>query len=110
MKTRLRKRFWFELIPGVIIGILFVVALMNRLYIGLIFVLINSDPILEIDTLAWVVIGVLFFVTILLLALAAYEWRRYRVAVVKTESLEINLSGYFTMRLPLLDDRYSSKS
>jgi len=85
MKHRLRKRFWFEIIPGIIAGILFVVALLNREYIGLIILLFNSDLILEMDTLAWVVVGALLLVTLLLLGLAAYEWRRSRVTVTKTD-------------------------
>jgi uncharacterized integral membrane protein len=81
----LRKRFWFEIIPGIIIGILFVVALLNREYIGLMLLLFNSDLILQMDTLAWVVVGILLVVTIVLLGLAAFEWRRSRVTVTKTD-------------------------
>lgn len=85
MQHHLRKRFWFELILGIIIGILCVVALFNKLYIGLIFVLINSDLILEMDTLSWIVVGFLLVLTIVLLGLAAFEWRRLRVQITKTD-------------------------
>lgn len=85
MKHRLRKRFWFEIIPGIIAGILFVVALLNREYIGLIILLFNSDLILEMDMLAWVVVGILLVMTIELLGIASYELRRSRITVTKTD-------------------------
>jgi hypothetical protein len=66
-------------------GILFVVALINREYVGLNFLLINSDWVMEMDKLAWVVAGVFRVLTIGLFALAAFEWRSYRVVVAKTE-------------------------
>ena len=85
MEHRLRRRFWFEIVLAIIMGILFVVVLINREYVGLIFLLINSDWVLEMDTISWVVASVLLVVTLGLFALAAYEWRRSRVVVAKTE-------------------------
>ena len=55
MKNHLRKRFWFELIPGIFVGIVGIVALLNREYLGLFILFFNADLILEMETIAWVV-------------------------------------------------------
>jgi hypothetical protein len=85
MKHRMRKRFWLEIIPGIMLGILCVVAVLNREYIGLMLLLFNSDLILQMDTLAWAIVGFLLILTIVLLGLAAYEWHRSRVQITPTD-------------------------
>ena len=85
MKNHLRKRFWFELIPGIIVGIVGIVALLNREYLGFFILFFNADLILEMETLAWVVVGVFFVVAIVLLGLATYEWRRSRITLAKAD-------------------------
>lgn len=78
MRKPLRRRFWVETGVAVVTSILFVVTLLWKDWIELIF---NIDPDQGNGSLEWVIVGFLLAVTIVLFALAGYEWRRTRVVV-----------------------------
>ncbi len=73
MKGAMRFRFWLEIGMATITGFLFVITLIWRDWIEMVFnvSLDNGNGSLE-----WLTVGVLFVVTIALFVLARYEWRR----------------------------------
>ncbi|HLW00878.1 MAG TPA: hypothetical protein VKT82_19620 [Ktedonobacterales bacterium] len=73
MKNSLRLRFWLESGLGAVTGILFVVTLLWRDWIEIIF---HVDPDKGNGLLEWSIVGSLLTVTITLFFLARYEWRR----------------------------------
>ena len=73
MKNALRLRFWFETGMAIVTGILFVITLVQRDWIEVVF---KVDPDNRIGSLEWVIVAAFLVVTITLLALASYEWRR----------------------------------
>lgn len=73
MKNSLRLRFWLESGLGAVTGILFVVTLLWRDWIEIIF---HVDPDKGNGLLEWSIVGSLLAVTITLFFLARYEWRR----------------------------------
>jgi hypothetical protein len=77
MKTSLRVRFWLETVLALITGILFVVTLVWRDWIEMVF---HVDPDQGSGTLEWLIVGVLLVITVALFFMARYEWRRTRTA------------------------------
>ena len=78
MKNALRLRFWFETGMAIVTGILFVITLVQRDWIEVVF---KVDPDNRSGSLEWVIVAAFLVVTITLLALASYEWRRARVTI-----------------------------
>jgi hypothetical protein len=77
MRTSLRKRFWLEAALATITSILFVITLFWKDWIEIVF---GVDPDLGNGLLEWSIVGTLLVVTIVLLVLTRYEWRRIRIA------------------------------
>ena len=59
-------------------SILFVITLVQRDWIEIVF---KVDPDNRSGTLEWLIVAVLVALTITLVALARYEWRRARAAI-----------------------------
>jgi hypothetical protein len=78
MRNALRLRFWLDTGMAIITGILFVITLVRRDWIEVVF---KVDPDNRSGSLEWVIVAAFLVVTITLLALASYEWRRARVAI-----------------------------
>jgi hypothetical protein len=78
MRNPLRRRFWLETGMAIVTGIVFVITLLWRDWIEIVF---GVDPDQGNGTLEWLIVGTLLIVTITLLALASYEWRRTRAAL-----------------------------
>ena len=78
MRKALKWRFWLETGVAIATGILFVITLVQRDWIEVVF---GIDPDNSSGTLEWLIIGALLVVTITLFTLASYEWRRTRVAI-----------------------------
>jgi len=78
MRNALRWRFWLETGMATITSVLFVITLVRRDWIEVIF---GVDPDNHNGTLEWLIVGALLVVTIILFTLASYEWRRARVAI-----------------------------
>ncbi len=70
MRKTLRPLFWLETSMATITGILFVITLVWRNWIELVF---GVDP-------DWLIVGALLVVTLALFTLAGFEWRRARTA------------------------------
>jgi hypothetical protein len=75
MKKALRPIFWLETGMATITGILFVITLVWRDWIEIIF---NIDPDNRNGSLEWLIVGVLLAVTLVLFTMAGFEWRRAR--------------------------------
>jgi len=78
MRKTLRWRFWLETSIAIVSSILFVVTLLQRDWIEIVF---GVDPDSRSGTLEWLIIGTLLVVTITLFTLARYEWHRARAAI-----------------------------
>ena len=78
MKNALRWRFWLETTLAIVTSILFVITLVRNDWIEIVF---GIDPDKNNGTLEWLIVGVLFVVTIMLFILARYEWRRAKAAI-----------------------------
>jgi hypothetical protein len=78
MRNPLRRRFWLETGMATVTGILFVITLLWRDWIEIVF---GVDPDQGNGTLEWLIVGALLVVTITLFTLASYEWRRTRAAL-----------------------------
>jgi hypothetical protein len=78
MGNALRWRFWLETGVAVVTSILFVITLVQRDWIEIVF---GVDPDNRNGTLEWLIVGALLVVTIMLFTLASYEWRRARAAI-----------------------------
>jgi hypothetical protein len=78
MRKALRRRFWLETGVAIVTSILFVITLVQRDWIEVVF---GIDPDNRSGTLEWLIIAAFLVVTITLFALASYEWRRTRVAI-----------------------------
>jgi len=78
MRNALRRRFWLETVVSIFTGILFVITLILKDWIEVVF---RVDPDNNNGTLEWLVVGALLVVTITLFILASYEWRRARAAI-----------------------------
>ncbi|HEX6799351.1 MAG TPA: hypothetical protein VF116_16705 [Ktedonobacterales bacterium] len=73
MRNSLRPRFYPETVLGIISGIMFVVTLLNRAWIETVF---HVDPDGGQGWVEWAIVGGLLAVTLVMAALARYEWRR----------------------------------
>ena len=73
MKNALRWRFWFETGMAIITSVLFVITLVRRDWIEIIF---GVDPDNHNGAIEWLIVGALLVVTIILFTLVSYEWRR----------------------------------
>lgn len=78
MRKTLRWHFWLETSIAIVCSILFVVTLLQRDWIEIVF---GVDPDSRSGTLEWLIIGTLLVVTITLFTLARYEWHRARAAI-----------------------------
>lgn len=78
MRNALRRRFWLEAGIATVTSILFVITLVQRDWIEIVF---GVDPDNRNGTLEWLIVGVLLVVMITLFTLASYEWRRARAAL-----------------------------
>ena len=78
MRKTLRRRFWLETGMAVITSILFLITLVQRDWIEIVF---GIDPDSRSGALEWLIVGVLLIATIALFTLASYEWRRARSAL-----------------------------
>ncbi len=78
MRNALRRRFWLEAGIATVTSILFVITLVQRDWIEIVF---SVDPDNRNGTLEWLIVGVLLVVMITLFTLASYEWRRARAAL-----------------------------
>lgn len=77
MRKALRPLFWLETGMALITGILFVITLVWRDWIELVF---GVDPDKGNGSLEWLIVGALLVVTLALFTLASFEWRRARIA------------------------------
>jgi hypothetical protein len=78
MRNALRRRFWLETAMAIVTSILFVITLVQRDWIEIVF---GVDPDNRNGTLEWLIVGALLVVTITLLTLVSYEWHRARAAI-----------------------------
>jgi hypothetical protein len=78
MRNVLRRRFWLETGLAIVTSIVFVLTLIQRDWIEVVF---GIDPDNRSGTFEWLIIAALLVVTITLFTLASYEWRRTRVAI-----------------------------
>ena len=78
MRKALRHRFWLETGMTILTSILFVITLVQRDWIEIVF---GVDPDNRNGAFEWLVIGALLVVTITLFTLARYEWHRARAAI-----------------------------
>lgn len=78
MRNALGWRFWLEIGTALATSILFVITLVRRDWIEIVFG-INPDS--RNGAFEWLLVGALLVVTITLFTLANYEWRRIRVAI-----------------------------
>jgi hypothetical protein len=77
MRKTLRPLFWLETSMATITGILFVITVVWRDWIELVF---GIDPDKSNGSLEWLIVGALLVVTLALFTLAGFEWRRARTA------------------------------
>ena len=73
MIKAVRFRFWLETIMATMTSILFVITIVSRNWIEIVF---GVDPDRGSGAFEWLIVGVLFIVTVALFALARNEWRR----------------------------------
>jgi hypothetical protein len=73
MKNGLRRRFWPEAALSVVTAALFVFTLVRRDWIEVLF---GVDPDQHNGTLELLIVGALLVVTVTLISMATYEWRR----------------------------------
>lgn len=78
MRSALRVRFWLETALALVVSILFVITLVWKDWIEIVF---NVDPDNRSGTLEWFIVVALFAVAITLFSLAGYEVRKARAAL-----------------------------
>ncbi len=78
MRNALRRRFWLETGIAIVTSILFVITLVQRDWIEIVF---GIDPDNRSGILEWLIVGALWVVTLTLFTLACYEWHRTRAAI-----------------------------
>ena len=78
MKKALRWQFWLEVGMAIVTTILFLITLVQRDWIEVVF---GVDPDSRSGALEWLIVGALLVVTIALVTLASYDWRRTRAAI-----------------------------
>lgn len=76
METKFRLRFWLETALALITGALCVITFIWNDWIELVF---HIDPDSGNGSFEWFIVGALLVITIALIVLARYEWRRARV-------------------------------
>ncbi len=78
MRNALRRRFWLETGLAIVTSILFVLTLVQRDWIEIVF---GLDPDQGNGTFELLIVGALLVVSIMLFTAASYEWRRTRAAI-----------------------------
>ena len=78
MRKALRGRFWLETGLAILTGILFGITLVWHNWVEIIF---KMDPDQGSGLIEWLVVGTLLVVTIALIVLARYEWRKAQTAI-----------------------------
>lgn len=78
MRNALRWHFWLETGMAIVTSILFVITLVQRDWIEIVF---GVDPDQANGSLEWLIVGALLVVSITLFTLASYEWRRTRAVI-----------------------------
>ena len=78
MRNALKWRFWLETGIAIVSGMLFIITLVQRDWLEIVF---GVDPDNRNGTLEWLIVGALLVVTVTLFTLASYEWRRARAAI-----------------------------
>ena len=73
MKRQLSVRFWLEVGLASVTGILFLVTLIWKDWIEIVF---GVEPDAGSGMLEWLIVGILLAATIALFSLAGYEWRK----------------------------------
>ena len=76
MRKALRPLFWLETGMATMTAILFVITLVWRDWIEIVF---GVDPDKSNGSLEWLIVGALLVVTLVLFTLAGFEWRRARI-------------------------------
>lgn len=84
MRAGVRARFWVEAVLAGLAAVLFVVTLISREWIEIVF---GVDPDGGSGSLEWAIVGVLLVAALVLGALARAEWRR-RPALAETATAE----------------------
>ena len=77
MRKWMRLRFWVEMGLAVTTGVLFVITLLWKDWIEILF---HVDPDRGSGTLEWLVVGGFLAVTVVLALVARSEWRRAPIA------------------------------
>jgi hypothetical protein len=77
MKRQARFRMWLEITLASITGVLFLLTLVSRDWIEVVF---GFEPDGGNGTLEWLIVGGLLVVTITLFVLARLEWQKSRTA------------------------------
>ena len=78
MKRQMRFRMWLEIILASTTGVLFLLTLVSRDWIEVLF---GLDPDGGNGTLEWLIVGGLLVATITLFVLARLEWQKSRTAM-----------------------------
>jgi hypothetical protein len=78
MRNALRLRFWLEAGMATVTSILFVITLLWRDWIEIIF---GVDPDKGNGLLEWSIVGIFLVATIVLFILARYEWRKAQTSL-----------------------------
>jgi hypothetical protein len=78
MRNALRWRFWLETCIAIVTSILFLITLVQRDWIEIVF---GVDPDSRSGALEWLIVAALLAVTVTLFTLASYEWRRARAVI-----------------------------
>ncbi len=78
MKDALRRRFWLEAGVATLTGVMFVITLVWRNWVEIIF---GVDPDQGNGLLEWSIVGALFLATVVLVVLARYEWRKAQTSL-----------------------------
>ena len=77
MKRQLPVRFWLEVGLASVTGILFLVTLIWKDWIEIVF---GVEPDAGSGMLEWLIVGILLMATIALFSMAGYEWRKTQAA------------------------------
>src|SRR5258708_38641843 len=82
MRKTLRPLFWLETSMATITGILFLITLVWRTWIELVF---GVDPDKSNGSLGWLIVGALLVVTLALFTLPGLDWHRPRTTPACTQ-------------------------
>lgn len=78
MRKALRWHFWLETAMAIATSIVFVITLVQRDWIEIVF---GVDPDQGNGSLEWLIVGALLVASITLFTLASHEWGRARAAI-----------------------------